>query len=419
MRRVLVTAVLVAFAAAFAPSALAKSDLTIVMDDGVPIAATYYLPDGEVPPGGWPAVMLLHGIGGDRNDEDNALGMSLNRMAETYLRTQGYAVLTFDARGHGASGGLVSIDGPREIADVRALFQWLASRPWVNPRQIGAFGYSYGGGALLRAAAEGVRFAAIGVAAAWTDLYQALVPQGLARSGVVLGFYSSVAARAAPELEPIVQDALAGRNLAAVKAFGDARSTRHLLGSIRAPTFLMQGRRDFAFDVDQAFTAYNGLTVPKRVFLTNLGHAPSTGTRAELDYMLPQARIWFDRFLKGLPNGIDTRAPVEIAPDPWTGRVAAYRRPPRPVSRQVVFLRRLVSIGSRGKVVRTAQPTSRRLETFGAPTVRLRLSSATGWPHVVVVLSALTPQRKEIVVSSGGARVSLSRKPRTVAIKLI
>jgi pimeloyl-ACP methyl ester carboxylesterase len=400
-------------------TAFSKTDLTIRMSDAVDIAATYYVPDGAPPAGGRPAVIMLHGVGESRTHGDNAVGLSLNGMAETYIVPQGYAVLTFDARGHGASGGLVGIDGPREIADVRELFAWLASRPGVDASHIGAFGYSYGGGAVWRAAAEGVPFAAIEVATAWTDLYQAFVPQSLARSGVVLGFYTSVAARAAPELEPILRDALAGRNLPAVKAFADARSTRQLLGSIRVPTFLMQGRRDFAFDVDQALTAYRRLTVPKKLYLTNFGHAPSTKPRAELDYMLPQARLWFDRFLKGLPNGIDTRQPVEIAPDPWTGRAASYARVPQTRTVKASFVRLPASIGARGKVARTWPIPVRRLETFGAPTVQLKLSSSTGWPHVVVVLSALTPQRKEIVVSSGGARVRLTRKPKIVAVRLI
>jgi predicted acyl esterase len=418
-RAPLIVIAALALAAPAPAAAFSKTDLTIRMSDGVDIAATYYVPDGAPPAAGRPGVIMLHGLGESRTDGDNAVGVSLNDMAERYVVPQGYAVLTLDARGHGASGGLVGIDGPREIADVKELFAWLAARPGVDASHIGAFGYSYGGGAVWRAAAEGVRFAAIEVATAWTDLYEALVPQSLARSGVVLGFYTSVAARAAPELEPILQDALAGRNLAAVKAFADARSTRPLLGSIRAPTFLMQGRRDFAFDVDQALTAYRRLTVPKKLYLTNFGHAPSTKPRAELDYMLPQARMWFDRFLKGLPNGIDTRSAVELAPDPWTGRVASYARVPQPRALKSSFSRLPASIGARGKVARTWPVRVRKLETFGAPTVQLKLSSPNGWPHVVVVLSALTPQRKEIVVSSGGARVRLMRKPKTVTVRLI
>ena len=111
---------------------------------------------------------------------------------------QGYAALTFDARGHGQSEGLVSIDGPREIQDVRELFGWLAAQPGVNGQRIGAFGYSYGGGAIWRATAEGVPFAAIEPAITWTDLYSALLPQDLARSGVLLGFWQSIQAARRP-----------------------------------------------------------------------------------------------------------------------------------------------------------------------------------------------------------------------------
>jgi hypothetical protein len=38
---------------------------------------------------------------------------------------------------------------------------------------------------------------------------------------------------------------------------------------------------------------------------------------------------------------------------------------------------------------------------------------------VVAVLSALTPQGREIVVSSGGARVRLGSRPKEVSIRLI
>jgi predicted acyl esterase len=417
--RAFVIVALLALAGPAHAAAFSKTDPGIRMNDGVDIAATYYVPDGAPPAGGWPAVMMLHGLGESRTVGNNAVGISINDLAELHVVPQGYAVLTFDARGHGASGGLVGIDGPREIADVRALFGWLAARPGVNAARIGAFGYSYGGGAIWRATAEGVPFAAIEVATAWTDLYEWFVPRSLARSGVVLGFYASVAARAAPDLEPTLRDALAGRNLGAVKAFARVRSVSHLLSKIRVPTFLVQGRRDFAFDLDQALSAYARLKVPKRLYVSNFGHPPATRPRAELDYMLRQARLWFDRFLKALPNGIDRPGPIELAPDPWTGRTFTYPGLPARRAIRVAFAGLPASIGARGKVSRIWPKRLRRLETFGAPTVRLALASTTRWPHVVVVLSAVTPQRKEIVVSSGGARVRLTGRPKTVSIRLI
>jgi len=42
---------------------------------------------------------MLHGLGESRSDTTNAVGMSINTIAETQLVPQGYAVLTFDARG--------------------------------------------------------------------------------------------------------------------------------------------------------------------------------------------------------------------------------------------------------------------------------------------------------------------------------
>ena len=411
-------AVLVLAAPTTASAASTKIDLLITMSDGAKLASTYYVPAGTPPAGGWPTVLLLHGLGESRTDATNAVGMSINTIAETQLVPQGYAALTFDARGHGESEGLVAVDGPREIQDVRELFNWLTSQAGINPQRIGAFGYSYGGGAIWRATAEGVPFAAIAPAVTWTDLYAALAPQDLARSGVILGFWGSISARAAPEVEPILQDALAGRNLAGVRAFTRQRSSRHLLAPIKVPTFLLQGRRDFAFDVGQALAAYSRIKGPKRLYLGDFGHAPSLLPAGELDHVLPEVRLWFDRFLKGLPNGFDKQRPVELAPDPWTGRTFSYRSLP---PRRTLKLRfpGSATIASAGKVARTRRRMRARLETFGSPVVKLSLASSTGWPHVVVVLSALTPQGKEIVVSSGGARVRLGQRSKPLTVRLI
>ena len=415
---VLLALILLTLAAPGTASAFTKTDLTIQMSDGVRIAATYYLPAGSPPLGGWPAVMMLHGLGESRTTSNNAVGMSINDLAELYIVPQGYVVLTFDARGHGDSEGLVSVDGPREIQDVRELFDWLAARPNVNRQKIGAFGYSYGGGAIWRAAAEGVPFAAIEPATCWTDLYSALGPQDLARSGVVLGFWQSIQARAAPEVDPIVQDVLSGQNLDVVRAFAAQRSTRAALGQIHIPTFLLQGRRDFAFDLEQALVAYARIKAPKRLYIGDFGHAPSPLPRGELVQVMPTARLWFDRFLKGQPNGIDKPPLVELAPDPYTGQLFAYPGLPARRTVKLVF-RGHRTIGSSGKVVRARPRLKRRLETFGTPVLRVSLASPNGWPHVVAVLSALTPGGKEVVVSEGGARIRLGRRARRVTIRMI
>ena len=86
------------------PTRFTKQDAKVTMDDGVQLGTTLYLPDGPQPTAGWPGVIMLHGLGGNR------LGMNI--LAETYFVSQGYAVLTYDVRGHGDSGGYVTIAGP-------------------------------------------------------------------------------------------------------------------------------------------------------------------------------------------------------------------------------------------------------------------------------------------------------------------
>src|SRR6266568_811527 len=168
-----------------------KIDTKVTMSDGVQIAVTFYEPAGTPPAGGWPAVMMFHGLGQTRNSFDLNT-WSANRVAETYLVPNGYAVLTFDARAHGESGGLFSLDGPRELQDTRELFTWLTSHREIDAKHVGAFGVSYGGGMVWLATVSGVPFAAIAVAATWTDLHQALIPQGLIRAGIVVGFAGDI-----------------------------------------------------------------------------------------------------------------------------------------------------------------------------------------------------------------------------------
>ena len=127
-------------------------------------------------------------------------------------------------------------------------------------------------------------------------------------------------------------------------------------------------------------------------------------------------RAWFDRFLKGIPNGIDKRPPVEIAPDPWS-RPTSFKALPKPRAMTFDF-RGGRTLSAEGKVARTTAKV-RHLETFGAPIVKVSFATPTGYRHLVAVLSAVTPSGSEIVISDGGTDTQASGKqPRTVTIKL-
>src|SRR5205807_7780275 len=111
--------------------------------------------------------------------------------------------------------------------------------------RIGAFGVSYGGAMVWLAAVYGIPYAAIAVAATWTDLREALEPQGLVRAGVVVGFSQDIPqSRYDPTLPPLLQDALSERNTPALLDFLAKRSVRAHLRGFDIPTLLLQGRRD-------------------------------------------------------------------------------------------------------------------------------------------------------------------------------
>jgi predicted acyl esterase len=411
-----VAAAVLLWASAAAAGDFTKTDGAVTMSDGVQIATTFFEPAGTPPAGGWPAVVIFHGLGQTRNSTE--LGnVSWNDVAATYLAPEGYAVLTFDARAHGQSGGLFTLDGPRELQDTKELFAWLTAHPEIDAKRVGAFGVSYGGGMIWLSALAGVPWAAIAPAATWTDLREALAPGGVGRSGVILGFSNDLdRSKIPPDLQTLLADSLAGRNIAAIRAFLADRSPRAQLSQIGIPTLVLQGRRDFAFDADQALAAFRALRGPKRLYLGDFGHTPAANPPAEYPYFATEVRTWFDRFVKGIQNGIDRKPPVELAHDPWSGRTTSFAA--LPPTRTLTFSWSSRStLSAAGKVVRTTAPVG-HVETFGGATVTVPVSSTTGYPHLVVVLSALEPGRGEVVIAEGAAETSAVRSQTGVTVRL-
>ena len=110
----------------------------------IELDSTLYLPDTTPAP----AVLVAHGFGGSKASVDTDA---------RDLAARGFVVLAWSARGFGASGGQIALNSPDyEVADGRALVDWLAARPEVvqdgpgDPR-VGVTGGSYGG-ALVAAA---------------------------------------------------------------------------------------------------------------------------------------------------------------------------------------------------------------------------------------------------------------------------
>jgi pimeloyl-ACP methyl ester carboxylesterase len=394
LRRLLIVAI-AALALASPASAFSQEDGKQTMDDGVSIAFTRYTPEGRPPIGGWPGVIVLHGLGQGRRGVEQI---------STAFATAGYSVLAYDARGHADSGGVVTLAGPREVADLRALRQAYGGRPEVNGTKIGAWGISYGGGQVWNALAAGVPFAAVEVVETWTSLYQALWPQDLARSFVVAGLAASVAARS-PLIAGIRDDAVQSKNLAAVKALAAGRSVIPRLGGLRSittPVYLFQGRVDFVFDITQAWQAFESLGGPKKLYVGNFGHQPSTFPGADYQYVLAQSIAWYDRYLKASANGVESAKVVIAKQGSATGRVSLGAAP-KPTLTSYVLPGTSVARGE-ALVSRRTAPLKKAVETWGMGTVHVDVPKLASYPRLVVTILA-----GNRVVSHGGLKPHAGR----------
>lgn len=122
----------------------------------VTLAGTVTLPQGEGP---FPAVVLITGSGAQDRDETLFEHKPFAVWADALTR-RGVAVLRYDDRGVGGSGGGSADETTADFAgDATAAVAFLRSRPEIDPARIGLMGHSEGGAAAQIAAVNGAPIA--------------------------------------------------------------------------------------------------------------------------------------------------------------------------------------------------------------------------------------------------------------------
>ncbi|WP_405919503.1 CocE/NonD family hydrolase [Streptomyces longwoodensis] len=264
--------------------------------DGVRLDTSYFTAGG---PGRRPAVLLGHGFGGSKDD--------VRAQAEELAR-DGYAVLTWSARGFGRSTGKIGLNDPSgEVADVSKLIDWLAEQPQVrldaagDPR-VGVTGASYGGAVSLLAAGYDHRVDAIAPAITYWNFADALFPDGVFKKLWAGVFFSTGGgcARFEPALCAMYQRvAESGTPDAAARRLLTERSPSAVAGRIEVPTLLLQGQTDSLFPLAQADAAQKAISAngaPVDVDWIAGGH---DGGDLETGRVRARVTSWFDRYLKG------------------------------------------------------------------------------------------------------------------------
>lgn len=339
MRRfTLVTALLGALLpAGHAAAAPTITHGSIASFDGTTIAYTLMHPNAG---GDVPVVLMTHGWG-QRRDR------AVSGHAATLIG-EGYAVLTWDQRGFGDSGGVAQVDSPDyEVKDVMRLIDLMATTDGIqldapgDPR-VGMYGSSYAGAIQLMTASFDQRVDAIAPQIAWNDLPQALRPGAVLKLAWDTALYGSGLATAtaegldapqgpetgayADEIHQSFVEATVDNDWSAeTLAWYDAHSTKHYIDAVRAPTLFLQGLNDTIFPVNHAIASnevISGNGVPTKMVLF-CGQLVSTfashGMRAapsscpdgsQGSFVKSELTNWFAKYLRG--DAVDTGSPLEF-----------------------------------------------------------------------------------------------------------
>ncbi|MGW0779678.1 alpha/beta fold hydrolase [Streptomyces sp. NPDC002913] len=270
--------------------------------NGVSVDTSYFTSGGSQRR---PAVLIGHGFGGSKDD--------VRAQAEK-LAADGYAVMTWSARGFGRTTGEITLNAPdAEVADVSGLIDWLAGRPEVqldakgDPR-VGVTGASYGGAVSLLAAGHDDRVDAIAPVISYWNLADALFPDGVFKklwAGIFVSSGGGCEKFQKQLCEMYERVAVTGKPDAAARALLTERSPAAVADRIDVPALIVQGQSDSLFPLGQADAmakAVKANGAPVSVDWIAGGH---DGGDDEGDRVEGRIGDWFDRYLKE-EKGADT-----------------------------------------------------------------------------------------------------------------
>ncbi|MYQ40319.1 alpha/beta fold hydrolase [Streptomyces sp. SID4921] len=270
--------------------------------NGVSVDTSYFTSGGTKPR---PAVLIGHGFGGSKND--------VRAQAEK-LAADGYAVMTWSARGFGRTTGEITLNAPDgEVKDVSGLIDWLAGRPEVqldakgDPR-VGVTGASYGGAVSLLAAGYDERVDAIAPVISYWNLADALFPDGVFKklwAGIFVSSGGGCERFQKQLCEMYERVAVSGTPDAAARKLLAERSPEAVADRIDVPALILQGQSDSLFPLGQADAMAKAIKAngaPVSVDWIAGGH---DGGDDEGDRVEGRVGDWFDRYLKQ-DKGADT-----------------------------------------------------------------------------------------------------------------
>ncbi|MEE7548596.1 prolyl oligopeptidase family serine peptidase, partial [Xanthomonas sp. Kuri4-1] len=281
--------------------------------DGTALGALVLVPEGQGP-GPFPLVVM-------------PASWSLPNLEyvgrASALASAGYVVVSYTSRGFWDSAGQIDIAGAATVEDVSAVIDWALANTPADARAIGASGISYGAGTSLLAAARDPRIKAVAALSGWADLEASLYAQRtVSQQGVALLVAAgAVTGRPGPELAQITARVAVGDYDGAVQGFLPAAAERGVIHEVQAlnrngtAVLLANAFNDGLFPPNQYAAFYGRLQGPRRLIFSHGDHATAElpGALGLPNAVYAEVTRWFDHYLKGVANGVETELPVQLS----------------------------------------------------------------------------------------------------------
>ncbi|QIZ82837.1 acyl esterase [Bermanella marisrubri] len=287
-------------------------DIEIIADDGVNLSANIFVPNDIN--GQAPAIIFINSWGLNEYEY-------LKQAGE--LAEKGYIVLSYSTRGWGTSGGQINTAGPKDMADLSNVIDFLIANYPVDPNNIGSAGISYGSGISLLGAAHDDRIKAVSAMSSWGDLVDALYGNNTPR--LVWGEILTLTGDLLGDMDPIVNqhwDDIKNQNLANIPTVKDWASIRSPINYVQqlnennTAVYLGKAYGDNLFQPNTLLDMFSQLTGPKHIDLV-----PGTHATAELlpslvgigdNLIWENTYKWFDIHLKGESNDLSNAKPLNM-----------------------------------------------------------------------------------------------------------
>jgi ABC-2 type transport system ATP-binding protein len=425
--RPLSLALALAALAILAPAASAR-DQVVSSFDGTAISTSFFPAAGLKPGQKAPTVLMTHGWAGTRTTDEN--GGSSDAVGNTgvgALRRAGFNVLTWDSRGFGTSGGVVTVDyKDNEGRDAMALIDWLAKQPEArldktgDPR-VGMHGASYAGGIEFVTAAIDPRVDAIAPAIAWHSLLTSLYREDTVKGGWSSALYAAGVPAANAQgggLDPHITSAFTsglstGKLSAEDRAWFESRGPGDaLLERVRVPTLMLQGTADTLFTPSESLRNAEILRkngVPHKLVWFCGGHGTCLTGAGAAGRLEKTTVAWLRRHLAG-ERTVDTGPGFEWIADDAQWRSAPAFPPPAgtPVTASGSGNLVLNPADALSGTPVAAQPAvnavnvaipARAAQVVGEPRLELRYSG-TGAPAATHVFAQIVDERRNVVLGN-------------------